>query len=163
MPPSSARLTLSSSISRRDAAGPGPERGANRQLLLPRLGADQQQVGDVRTGDEQDHGDRPHQDPQHRLHVADEIVLEGHHLRRDTCLFEHLDVATRERRELRQRDRDQPRHFRVRLRHGRSRLEARDGRVAEVAEEHLAAVEAIGDNERDAAIEEAEGVGQARR
>ena len=140
----------------RNAARPCPERGTNRQLLLPRLGSDQQQVRDVGAGDEQHQGDRAHQHPQHLLDVTDEIVLERHDMRRDPRLFEHLDVPARERRELRQRDRDQPRHLRVRLRDGRPRLQPCDGREAEVAEEHLAAIEAIGHDQRDPAIEEAE-------
>ena len=101
-----------------------------------------------------------HQDPEHVPDVADEVVLEGHDVRREARLFEHLDVAARERRELRQRDRDQPRHLGVRLRDRRARLQPGDGRVAEVAEEHLAAIEAIGRDQRHAAIEEAERVRQ---
>ena len=54
----------------------GAERGTNRQFLLPRLGSHEEQVRDVRARDEEDQPDRPHQDPQHRSHVADEIVLE---------------------------------------------------------------------------------------
>ena len=74
-----------------DPSRAGAERRAHRELLLPRLGADQQQVGDVRARDEQHHADRAHQHPQHALDVADEVVLQRPDVRRDARLLEHLD------------------------------------------------------------------------
>ena len=59
------------------APGFGAEREADRQLLLPRLGAHQEQVGDVRARDQQHEADRAEQNPQHRADVADHINSSG--------------------------------------------------------------------------------------
>ena len=43
------------------------------ELLLPRLGAHQEEVGDVRARDEQDDADRAEEHPQHAPDVADDV------------------------------------------------------------------------------------------
>ena len=52
-----------------------PQRRAHGHLLTAGIGAHQQQVGDVGTGDEQQQPDRPEQEQQGRALVADEIFL----------------------------------------------------------------------------------------
>ena len=54
----------------------GAERRADRELPLPRLGARQQQVGEIGAGDEQHEPDRALQHPQRRADAADEVVLQ---------------------------------------------------------------------------------------
>src|SRR4029079_13194246 len=71
---------------------------------------------------------------------------------------EHLEIAAAERRKLPQRNRHEARGVGVRLLEGDTRLQASDRREAEIAEEDLAAIEAVRDDHRDPAIEEAEGV-----
>ena len=60
----------------RQAAAAGADGGADGELLGPPLGPDQQQVGDVGAGDQQDDPDRRHHHPQALADVADEIVDE---------------------------------------------------------------------------------------
>ena len=75
-PPSSA--TSSDSDINCQATLPrfGAEREANRQFLLARLGAHEEQVRDVRAGDEQDEADGAEQNPQHVADVADDVDVE---------------------------------------------------------------------------------------
>ena len=68
----------------------GAERQANRQLLLARLGAHQEQVGDVRARDEQHEADGAEQNPQHVADVADDIDVERTHQRSEPRIVEHL-------------------------------------------------------------------------
>ncbi len=58
------------------AAAARAERGADRELLLPRLRAREQQVGEVGARDEQHEPDGALQDPERGRHVADDVVLE---------------------------------------------------------------------------------------
>ena len=55
------------------------ERYAHRDLPLPRLGANQAEVGDVAARDQQDHADRAEQDPQRLAHAADHVLLHRVH------------------------------------------------------------------------------------
>ena len=63
-----------------DAARAGAERGMDRELLLPPFRADQEQVRDVRAGDEQHDADRAEQHPQHPADVADHVLRERPHV-----------------------------------------------------------------------------------
>ena len=57
------------------APAPGAKRGPDGELALPRFGAGQKQVGQVRARDQEDERDRALQHPQRRLDTADQIVL----------------------------------------------------------------------------------------
>ena len=57
----------------------GAEGGANRNLAVARGGPGQEQVGQVRAGDEQDAADRAEEGVEHGLHVAHEVILHRHH------------------------------------------------------------------------------------
>ncbi len=72
------------------AARFGAEREANRQFLLAGLGAHQEQVGDVRTRDQQHQSDGAEQNPQHGADVADDIDFERPHQRCEPRIVEHL-------------------------------------------------------------------------
>ena len=99
----------------REPPGARAKRRANRQLLLPRVGPHEQQVGHVGARDEQDHADGRHQHPQRLLDVADQLVLHRSDHRRDARLFEDLHVAAGKWREPAQRDRNHARRIGVRL------------------------------------------------
>ena len=84
----SSRLSESSSHAmRRDA---GAERGMDRELLLTPFGADQEEIRDVRAGDEQHDADRAEQHPEHPADVADHVLRERPHVRPDLRFLEHL-------------------------------------------------------------------------
>ena len=74
--PASERMRALGDELDEQAAAARAERGADRELLLPRLRSREQQVGEVRAGDEQHEPDGALQDPQRRRHVADDVVLE---------------------------------------------------------------------------------------
>ena len=56
----------------------GPERSPQCQLLLACRGARQQQIGDVRAGNQQDERDRREQDDQDRPDFADDLLVQRH-------------------------------------------------------------------------------------
>ena len=144
----------------RDLRASGAQRRPDGQLLLARLGPNQQQVGDVGAGDQHHDADHSHQHPQHGLHVADDIGLERVNARHDPCLLEGLDAQAGEWRKARERDRNHPRHVGVRGWNRHARLQAGDCVVAEVSEKHLAAIETLRQDERGSPVEEVERVGQ---
>jgi len=121
----------------------GAERGTNRQLLLPGLGSDEEQIRHVRARDEEHHTDGAGQHPQHCPHVADEIVFQRADVRSEARLLEHLDVAAWKRREAREGDRDHAGHVDVRLVDRDARLQSGDGGLTELPEKHLAAIEPV--------------------
>ena len=78
---------LSKSSSRRDSSPSRAQSGADRQLLAASLNPDQQQVRNIRAGNQQHQGNRTHQHPQHIAHIADNIVLQRPEIRRNLCLL----------------------------------------------------------------------------
>ncbi len=74
----------------RDSARARAERGMNRQFLLPRFGAHQEQVGDVGAGDEQHEADRAEEHPEHAPDVADDVSRERPNVGPDLHVVEHL-------------------------------------------------------------------------
>ena len=60
----------------RDSPPAGAERGPDRQFLLAAFGAHQQQIRDVRAGDQQHQPDGSHQHPQHRPDVSHDFLLQ---------------------------------------------------------------------------------------
>ena len=126
----------------RDAPPARAERGMNRQLLLPSLGAHQEQVGDVGARDQQHDADRAEQDPEHLADVADDVLRQRPDVRPDPRLLEHLPGEPGRQREALDDHRQHPRDVGVGLLDGDARLQPRDPLVAEVADEDLGAVEA---------------------
>ena len=59
-----------------DAAAGGAERGADRELLLVGRGADEEELGDVRAGHQQDEHDGPEEHPQHRRGSAGHFFVQ---------------------------------------------------------------------------------------
>ena len=72
----------------------GAERGANGNLAMPRGGARQQKIGDIRAGDEQHAADRAEERVEHRLHVAHAVILDRHH--EDAPAFVGIGILLRE-------------------------------------------------------------------
>ena len=146
-----------------DPARARAERGVDRQLLLPRLGAHQEQVGDVRAGDQQDEPDRAEQHPQHPADVADDVDRQRPDVRPELHVLEHLPREARRHREPIRDHRHHPRDVGVRLLERDARLQARDPLVAEVADVKLGAIEAERQHELRVAVEEAEAAPEGRR
>ncbi len=109
----------------------GAERQPDRQLLLARFGAHEEEIGDIRARDEQDQGDRAEENPQHLADVADDIDVEWPDERAKPRLVEHLlGEALRQLEALRQR-RQQALDVGVGLRDGDAGLEPREPSVIE--------------------------------
>ena len=89
-PPSSRASRLSGQQLPRDPPPAGAERGVDRQLLLPAFRAHEEQIGDVRAGDEQNEADRAEQHPQHAADVADDVHRERPDVRCHLHVVEHL-------------------------------------------------------------------------
>jgi hypothetical protein len=66
-----------------DAGRAGAERRADRELPLPRSGAREHQVRDVRASDQQHDGDGPHQDENHLPALPDDFIHERPHRQRE--------------------------------------------------------------------------------
>ena len=73
-----------------DPARARAERGVDRQFLLPRLGAHQEQIRDVGAGDQQDQADRAEEHPEHASNVADHVGSERPDVGADLDVVEHL-------------------------------------------------------------------------
>ncbi len=129
------------------------ERGPNRQLLLSTLGANEQQVRDIRARDEQDDCERAHEDPEHLADVADELVFERPERGREPRFLEHLRVEPGERRVAMHRNRNHPCDIRACLGERNARLQARKRVETEIADKHLRRIEAERQDERELAIE----------
>jgi len=144
----------------RDSTPARPERGSHGQLLLPPLRTDQEEVRDVRAGDQQHDAHRGEQDPQHRAHVADHVLGERTDPRAQPDVLEHSAREPRRGGEAVEHHRDHPGHVRVRLLDADPRLQPRDRLVAEVPDEHLGPVEAEGQQHVGVAVEEAKAARQ---
>jgi hypothetical protein len=140
----------------RDPAPVRPQGHAHGQLLLAALHAHEQQVRDVRAGDEQHEDDRAHEDPEDAADVAHEVLLERPQAGSEARLLEHLLVEAARGREPLERHRQQARHVRVGLREGGARLEPGHALVAELPEQHLGPVEPQREDEGVFEVEEAE-------
>ena len=78
----------------------GAESHADGQFLLATFGPDEQKVGDVGAGDQQDDCDAAHQYPEHRAQFTDNVVLEGPYGGLYACFREHFDAEAGRRREF---------------------------------------------------------------
>ena len=73
----------------RDSSPAGAERGPDRELLLPGLGAHERQVGHVRAGDQQHQPQAAHDHPQRRADVSDDFLLQGQNPGRQASLLKY--------------------------------------------------------------------------
>jgi hypothetical protein len=140
----------------RDPSAARAKRRPDRQLLLAALRALEQQVRHVRAGDQQHEADGPHQYPQHRADVANDLSFQQPQVRLEPGLLEHLHAVALERREPGEADRDQPCDVCGCLLERGARLQARDPGVIELTEKHLRAIEPHRQNQRRLPIEEPE-------
>jgi hypothetical protein len=101
----------------------GAERGAHRDLLLPHLRPSDQEVRDIRAGDEEYETDRGHQRPDHRLQRPVDLCLER--INRDGALVVCGWIRLGQLR-------GNAVEFRLCLLDGRARLQARKRREAAV-------------------------------
>jgi hypothetical protein len=108
-------VTLSRRSSRARRPQLAPRATRTGQLLLAALDTHEQQVRDVRAGDEQHEHDRAHEDPRDVADVAHEVLLERPQAGSEARLLEHLLVEAGRGREPLERDRQEARHVRVRL------------------------------------------------
>jgi hypothetical protein len=138
----------------RDASRSRADRRADRQLLLARIGAHEQQVRDVRAGDEQHHADRAHQHPEDAPDIADEILLQRTQRRTKMRVVEHLDAESGERGEGLDGDGNEPRHVGGGAVDRGAWREARQRLIAEVAKKRLAPVEPKRQERRRVGVEE---------
>ncbi len=144
----------------RDSAPAGAERGMNREFLLPRFGPHEEQVRDVRAGDEQHEADGPEEHPKDAPDVADHVNRQRANIGTNLHVVEHLARETARHREPLRHDRDEARDVGVRLLDRHSRLQSSDALIAEVSDVELGAIEAEGKDKLRILIEEAESVGE---
>ena len=75
-----------------DAAPAGAEGGADGEFLAAAVGAHEEEVGDVGAGNQQDHADGAHEDPEGGADVAEQVVFEEAEVGADACFLEHFDA-----------------------------------------------------------------------
>ena len=102
---------------------PRAEGAANRQLLLPRGRARQQQVGDVGAGDQQHETDGAEQNQQRARDIADDLLVHRHQPHAEPCIGRILAFEPR----------GDPIHVRLRGAARDARAQAADDRQPERA------------------------------
>ena len=105
-----------------DAPPARAQSGANRQLLAAAFDANQQQVGNVGAGDQQNQDDRSHQHPQHFAYIPDHILLQWPQIGGDARLYKEIGTKSFGRGKAAQNDGKQARHVRTGLLQGDARL-----------------------------------------
>src|SRR6266704_375961 len=116
-----------------DARAAGTQRATDGELLTAAFDADEQQIGDIGAGDQEDHADRTHEDPEHTAYVTDNIVLEGTNVGADVRIFEELDAEAGRRRKGSHNNRKHASNVGVDLLDSDAWLEPGKTLVAEVA------------------------------
>src|SRR6266550_1153042 len=123
-----------------DAAAARAQGGAHGQLLTASFDADEQQIGDIGAGDEKDHADGTHQDPEDAADVADDVALEWTDVGANLRVLEELDAEARRGRKGPHNDGKHACNVGVNLLEGDAGFEPGQTVVAEVAEVDFAAV-----------------------
>ena len=162
-PPAIARTTLSSSSSRAMPFVPAPRAARTASSCCRDSARTSSRFATFAQATSSTRPIVPISTQMHPLDVADEVVFQREHPRREPRFLEHLHVHPRKRRKQGERDRNQPGDVRLGLLVGRARFQPRDGVEAELSEKRLAAIELVGDDERHAAIEESKASPGARR
>src|SRR6266571_7938777 len=116
-----------------DARAAGTQRATDGELLTAAFDADEQQIGDIGAGDQKDHADRTHEDPEHTAYVTDNIVLEGTNVGADVRIFEELDAEAGRRRKRTHNDGEHTSNVGIYLLDSDARLEPGETLIAEVA------------------------------
>ena len=111
----------------------GAQRAADGELLAAAFDADQQQIGDIGAGDQQDHADRAHEHPEDAADVTDNIALEGTNVGAYARVFEELDAETGWSRKGSHNDRQHASNVSVDLLDGDGWLEPGESLIAEIA------------------------------
>jgi hypothetical protein len=118
------------------------ERRSHRKLVLSHRGPDQEQVRDVGASDHEHDADRDHDDPQQVTDLADDVLLQRAHGRRDAPdIRVDARVAARGRRPRLLPERDHARDVGVRVCDGHPGLQTRDPEKREVRQLRLDALE----------------------
>ena len=137
--------------------------GAHGEFLGTPFGPHEQQVGDVRAGNQQDDADGRRHHPQALAEVADEIIDERADLGREARVFHHPEGHPLGRRELGEGDADHARHVRVDAGEVDARTEAADRPVVVARQPDIGPVEANRQHEIVRGVHEPEALAGARR
>ena len=140
----------------RDSSPPGAERGPDREFLLAALGANQQQIRDVRAGDEQNQPDGSHQHPQHGADVPHHLLLQGLEFGTEAGILKQSAVETRRRGPSFDPDPQHASNVGIGLLHGDAGLQARYALIAEIPQKHFVAIESMRKNQFRVVVQEPE-------
>src|SRR3984893_1334132 len=77
-----------------DARARSAEGGADGEFLATAFDSDEKQVGDVGTGDEQNHSDGTHENPECVADVTDDVFLQRAEIGADVGVFENFGIET---------------------------------------------------------------------
>ena len=136
----------------RDSPPAGAERGSDREFLPAGLGADEQQIGHVRAGDQEHQPQRPHHHPQRRADVADDFLLQRLEPGREASVLKHRAIDSRRRRPGMQPDPQHASHIGVGLLHRDAGLEPRNALVGEGSQKLLCCVRTARKNQLGIAL-----------
>ena len=123
-----------------DASAAGTQGGAHGQFLTAALDADEQQIGDIGAGDQKDHTNRAHENPEHAAHVADDVALQRADVGADVRVFKELEAETWRSGKGSHNNRKHASNVGVDLLEGDAGPESGETVVAEIAEVNLVAV-----------------------
>lgn len=124
-----------------DSIPPGPERGADAELVSPAFGSDQEQIGNVGTRDDEHETDHRHQDPQNLADAADDVLFVRMQRRADPGAYEQRLVHAERRRPGLEPDRQHPGDVCVRGAERDAVAKPRNAPIVEFAERHLRRIE----------------------
>jgi len=116
-----------------DAVGAGAESGADGKLLAATFDADEKEVGDIGAGNEQNHADGGHENPESAAYIADDILLEGAEIRSEMSIVKNFGTEAGRRSEGASNDRRHASYVGIGLRESDAGFEARESFVTEVA------------------------------
>src|SRR6266852_4371056 len=123
-----------------DACTAGAQSGAHSELLTATFDADEQQIGNVGAGDQKDHADRAHEDPEDAADVTDYVAFERTDIRTDAGVFEELEAEAGGRRKRTHNNRKHAGNVGVDLLDSDAGLEPGKTLVAEVAKMGFVAI-----------------------
>src|SRR5258708_38282700 len=124
-----------------DASAARAQGGAHGQFLTTAFDAHEQQIGDIGAGNQKDHADGAHQNPEDAADVADDIALERADVGADVRIFEELEAEARRGWERAHDNGKHARDIAVGLFEGYARLKSGESFMAEVAEVAFVAVQ----------------------
>src|SRR5579859_1319127 len=131
-----------------DAVGAGAESGADGKFLAAAFDANEKEVGDIGAGDEQNHADGGHENPESAADIADDVLFEGAEIRDEMSIFKNFCAEAGRGGERGSNDGRHASYVRVGLLESDAGFEASESFVAEVAQEQFAAIPFEGEKER---------------